>query len=333
MYLKMNTILIVVIIIVVLIIVVISQKNKKQLIETQKTEETLVPKNASIELCVFNEDCKSGVCYNGFCVEKPHDNIACVETGCENNIICLNNNILIYDNINKSFCLIYNWWNINKAYYMCEGIVPNTIFILSKNGIYINQYENNYDLAKVYLLGDNKIDDEVIKSIFVYKNVLYCICKGKIFYGLSQRELMNNAPINWELASYIAGRDVSDENVINVAVKGEMLDIETKKYHLRYFNKSWNKIDIKGRYIPISENRYLMLRKEKLYDYRHEDVIVYDKVLDAAYNFETKDILIITPYDVIKILPSNEIVTGKGNRLFNLHNKIFLLSNEECESL
>ena len=229
--------------------------------------------------------------------------------------------------------LIYNWWNINKAYYMCEGIVPNTIFILSKNGIYINQYENNYDLAKVYLLGDNKIDDEVIKSIFVYKNVLYCICKGKIFYGLSQRELMNNAPINWELASYIAGRDISDENVINVAVKGEMLDIETKKYHLRYSNKSWNKIDIKGRYIPISENRYLILRKEKLYDYRHEDVIVYDKVLDAAYNFETKDILIITPYDVIKILPSNEIVTGKGNRLFNLHNKIFLLSNEECESL
>lgn len=333
-------VIIVIFIIILIIIIIISQKNKKLQLQQNNSnispseEEKLIPKNVSTAtgLCTFNTDCESGVCYNGFCVEKPHDDIACVETSCDNNIICLNNNIMIYDRKNKAFCLIDNWWKLNKIYFICEGLIKNSMFILAKDGLYINVYQDRYDLSKVYLLGENKIDDEVIKSIFVYNNILYCICNGKIFYGISQRELTSNAPVNWEPITYMAGRDITNENILNVVTKGEMIDIETKNYHLRY-NKTWNKIETKGKFIPISDNRYLMIRKNKLYDYRHEDVIVYDKILDAVYDYETKHIIVITPYDVIKILQSNEIVTGKGNKLFNIENKIFLLSNDECESL
>lgn len=330
----MNTIVILIIIIIVIALLIFgnTKTDPGPLIEnSNKSIETeLITKN--IETCIINEDCKEGICFNGYCIEKPKDIVECINTSCNDNVICVDGNLMIYDNINKSFYLLQNWWVVNKCYCICEGIIENTMFILSKNGIYINKIEKTYDLKYSIKIGENKIDEKTITSIFTHKNILYCVCNNKIYYGLSQRELLSNQPIKWELLEYLCGRDITNEHIINVTIGENLIDIETPEYHLRHTDK-WHVIEDIGKFIYIDGNRYSIIRDNQLYLYNDDGIKIYNKIVEAAYDKENDEIIVITLYKSIKILSTFELLRGKGEKLFSLYGKVWLISNNDCQYL
>ena len=307
--------------------------------------------------CLNSSDCSSNnICLFGTCLTKPSNRNECLSTACGDHLICLDRHLMLL--VGNHFIMPPNWWIVKDAITITDGPIKDSIYILTDNLIYLSFA--NYSLMPI---APSNISSIKIVTIFSFHHILHALGSDyRIYSGLSDHEMsrkltmmVNNQPLpidwDWQPISYLAGRDLSSNSIIDIAVANNgYLVLISNDYKLIYDGQKWQEeIGIFREKIKfgINQNNYLAIDNLQLrYVYLSFDGVKYTKqeivlpnIIDGTITPDGQ-LIVISRNGLIKYLTIDEneikddlLLKGTGHRLLTASNRVWLISDTKCLSV
>jgi len=334
-----------------------------ELYQAEPCKDGLISDNGICKLkpgssCIMTSDCTHDyACFFGTCTQKPKTWDECYITTCNDGLVCIDHHLMQL--VNNKFIMLSGWWLLRGCLDICDSPISNTVYILKEDGLFTVSIDSSSSIRQLTAL---HINSSYIIRIFLFREALHALAKdGKIYRGLTNRELLRFANWEWSPIEFIYGRDISDEFIIDIITSSDgilsLYCLDSRR--LTYNGNVWYEdIILPFKISPSSSSssrdhfykpssriiygssrhNYINLSRDLLSLYHNNNqLFTIDKVKDCVFDPSNDlSIIIITNNDIIKRLSfiddslSEEVINGSGKYLRVAHKCIWLLTSHTC---
>lgn len=310
------------------------------------------------ELCLTSYECPKGYfCLLGLCCKAPTTFEEIIATAANDGMVCLDKHLLRLTSYDR-FTVLPGWWSVKNVLDVCDSEVEGFVYVLTKDSIYWLPTDKPA-LHPVKISSTSVDDGGKLIRLFIYRNHLTALTdKGKLYRGFNFRHGHSQPNWNWEIIDFLAGRDLSSETIVSVAISEDGLISLTLADNRRlYYLNQWleDPTEIVPTKLLYSAFRTTILHLEKgtasLYLYDETLLYTVEKVIDCCIDPNVPSSIIVTKetgprryrlvYGNIDFTPDDlkrlsnysvivEPLIGDGRMLLTTRRDIWMVANPAC---